>query len=168
MRRSPLFVIALAFALAASTLGCDSVERILDGQAAPLKEPELPNCSRVLTCCANLSSDRVIGPLVAPSCDVVVTPTDLAIARYQQAKNVILQNASTTQQTKDALLADLRQTSQSTLEPACRCLIDQTVGNISLDGYLSPIDCEIVPTTGTIPNGKTCDDLTGAILNPPE
>ena len=37
--------------------GCDSVERAFDGVAAPLKEPELPNCSKVLTCCANLSGD---------------------------------------------------------------------------------------------------------------
>jgi hypothetical protein len=162
MPRSLLISIVCAL----SAIGCDSVERVLDGVAAPLKEPELPNCSRVLTCCANLSGDRALGPLVASTCEVVTTPTDVAIVRYQQARKVILDNTTTTQQTKDELLTDLRQTSQATLEPACRCLIDQTVGNISLDGYLSPLDCEIVASTGTIPNGKTCDDLTGAILSP--
>ncbi|HRE92278.1 MAG TPA: hypothetical protein PK095_24395 [Myxococcota bacterium] len=145
---------------------CDSLERRLDGVAAPLKEPELPNCSRVLNCCANLGTDRLVGPLVDESCAAIATPTDLAILRYQEARALILNDRATSQQTKDQLLTELRQTSQGTLEPACRCLLDQTLGAVSLDGFLTPIDCEVFPQTGAIPTGKTCDELTGAIMSP--
>lgn len=152
----------LLFAVSA----CDSLERSLDGVAAPLKEPELPNCSRVLNCCANLGSDRLVGPIVDESCAAITTPTDLAIIRYQEARALILNDRATSQQTKDQLLTELRQTTQSSLEPACCCLLDQTVGAVSLDGFLTPIDCEIFPQTGAIPSGATCDDLTGAITDP--
>lgn len=157
---------ALVLALLLSHAACDSLERSLDGVAAPLKEPELPNCSRVLNCCTNLGTDRLVGPLVDESCAAITTPTDLAILRYQEARALILNDRATSQQTKDRLLAELRETSQSTLEPACRCLLDQTVGAVSLDGFLTPIDCEVFPQTGAIPSGQTCDDLTGAILSP--
>lgn len=146
--------------------GCDSVERAFDGVAAPLKEPELPNCSKVLTCCANLSGDSILGPLVADTCATIVSPTDLTITNYQAAKLRIQQNGATSEQTKAELLADLRETSQASVEPACRCFVEETVGNISLDGFLSPKDCEVVVTSGALPEGKTCGDVTDVILNP--
>jgi hypothetical protein len=158
--------VTVAIVSAGSMLGCDAFERAIDGKAAPFKEPELPNCSRVLNCCTNLSDDAAVSALAVPTCDVIATPTDTAIVQYQQAKAVILGNKTTTQAEKDALLKDLRETTQATLEPACRCLIDETLGNISLDGFLTPLDCEVVESTGSIPAGKTCDELTGAITGP--
>ena len=147
-------------------LGCDSLERSLDGNAAPLREADLPNCSKVLTCCANLTRDRVLGPYVADSCGTVVDPTNLAIDNYQAAKLRIERNGATSEQTKAQLIAELRTTTQETVEPACRCLVDETIGNISLNGFLSPKDCEVVVTSGALPAGKQCDDVTDVILNP--
>jgi hypothetical protein len=155
MKRLALFSLLL--------LGCDSLEKVIDGKAAPFKEPELPNCSRVLNCCANLSRSQSVGPTVTPVCEAIVSPTDLAITEYQDAKAIIKGNNATTQAEKDALLKDLRDTTIAAIEPACRCLIDETIGNISLDGYLAPLDCEVVESTGAIPSGKTCDELTSAI-----
>jgi len=148
--------------------GCDAVERSLDGVAAPLKEPELPNCSKVLTCCANLARDSVLGPLVAGSCDTIVAPTDLTISNYQAAKQRIEQNGATSAATKAELLTELRETTQETVEPACRCLVEETIGNLSLDGLLSPKDCEVDATSGALPAGKSCGDVTDVVLNPGE
>ena len=147
-------------------LGCDTLERSLDGTAAPLREPELPNCSKVLTCCANLSRDRVLGPYVADSCETVVGPTDLAIDNYQAAKLRIETNASISAESKAELTAELRETTQASLEPACGCLVAETVGNISLDGYLSPLDCELVAGARGLGEGQQCSDVTGNVLDP--
>ncbi len=152
--------------LLTSGLGCEAFRQSFDGIAAPLKEPELPNCSKVLTCCANLSTDSIVGPLVVDTCDTIVTPTDLTITNYQAAKLRIQQNGATSEQTKAQLIAELRTTTQETVEPACRCLVDETIGNISLNGFLSPKDCEVVVTSGALPAGKQCDDVTDVILNP--
>ena len=147
---------------------CDEVEESLQGKAAPLKEPDLPNCSRVLTCCANLSADSILGPLVADTCDTIVTPTDLTISNYQAAKLRIEQNGATSAETKSELLSELRTTTQAAVEPACRCLVEETVGNLSLDGLLSPKDCEVVTGSGTLPPGKQCSDVTDVVLDPAE
>jgi len=159
-------LVPLALSAFASLSGCEAVKQSLDGIAAPLKEPELPNCSKVLTCCANLTHDSIIGPLVASTCETIVSPTDLTITNYQAAKLRIEQNASTSAQTKAELIADLRSATQASVEPACRCFVDETIGNVSLDGFLSPKDCEVVLTSGALPAGKQCDDVTDVILNP--
>lgn len=157
----------LALVLSVAGTGCEAVRQSLDGIAAPLKEPELPNCSKVLTCCANLTRDSVLGPFVADTCETIVTPTDLTITNYQAAKLRIQQNTATSAQTKAQLIAELRVTTQETVEPACRCFVEETIGNVSLDGFLSPKDCEVVLTSGALPAGKQCDDVTDVILNPP-
>jgi len=158
--------LAIGMLMTGTAPGCEAVKESFDGVAAPLKEPELPNCSKVLTCCANLSSDSILGPFVASSCESIMSPTDLAITNYQATKLRIQQNTSTSAQTKAELIAELRTTTQETLEPACRCLVDETVGNVSLDGFLSPKDCEVVVTSGALPAGKQCDDVTDGVLNP--
>lgn len=151
---------------ALALLGCDSLEKSLDGKAAPLREAELPNCSKVLTCCANLMRDRVLGPYVADTCETVVDPTNLAIDNYQAAKLRIERNGSISAESKTELLADLRETTQASLEPACGCLVEETVGNISLDGYLSPLDCELVVGARGLAEGQQCSDVTGNVLDP--
>ena len=72
----------------------------------------------------------------------IVSPTDVTITNYQAAKLRIAQNASTSEQTKAELTAELRETTQATVEPACRCFVEETVGNVSLDGFLSPDERE--------------------------
>ena len=160
--RTPVLIAFVVLALG----GCEAVKQSLDGVAAPLKEPELPNCSKVLTCCANLTSDSVIGPLVASTCETIVSPTDLTITNYQAAKLRIQQNTTTSAQTQIDLLVELRTTTAGAVEPACRCFVEETIGNVSLDGLLSPKDCEVVITSGALPAGKQCDDVTDVILDP--
>ena len=139
--------VARLFALALAGLApaaCDALEESLDGRAAPLKVPELPNCSRVLTCCANLDRQPLVPSGIKQACTGIATPTDAVIAEYQDGKLLIQQNQSTSAETKASLLEDLRETTQGTMEPACRCLLEETVGNLSLDGILSPTDCEVI------------------------
>jgi len=147
--------------------GCDALEESLDGQAAPLKEPDLPNCSRVLTCCANLDRQSLVPSSIKDACSGIAVPTDAAIGEYQDSRRIIEQNQSTSAETKAELVAELRQTTQTTLEPACRCLLEETVGNLSLDGILSPKDCETITTSGNLPDGAQCQDVTDVITERP-
>lgn len=164
--KTPRWLATLAALVAPPLVGCDAFEKTIDGVAAPLKEPELPNCSRILTCCANLDSRVGMPQSVKDACGGIVTPTDTIIVQYQQSKLAIQQSASTSAEAKAQLLAELRTNTQATMEPACRCLLEETVGNISLDGFLSPLDCETITTSGALPDNQQCDDVTGVITNP--
>jgi len=146
--------------------GCDAVEESLQGQAAPLKEPELPNCSRVLTCCANLDARRLMPQSVRDACEGITTPTDRVITTYQQSRAEIAANQSTSAETKAQLTAELRTKTQGSMEPACRCLLEETVGLVSLDDFLSPADCETVTTSGALPDGATCDEIEKNVTDP--
>ncbi len=146
---------------------CDVLEERLDGKAAPLKEADLPNCSRVLTCCANLGASSLTSGAVQDSCEALVPATDTVITQYQVGRQKIEQDQATSAETKAQLLAELRQTTQGTMEPACRCLLEETVGKVSANNFLSPIDCETVTSSGALPDGKQCSDVTDAVLNPP-
>lgn len=147
-------------------VGCDAVEESLQGQAAPLKEPELPNCSRVLTCCANLDRRALMPQTVKDACDGLVPPTDTVIVQYQEGRAAIQANQNTSAETKAELLEDLRKSTQNTMEPACRCLLEQTVGLVSLDDFLAPADCETVAGSGQLVDGQQCSDVTDAVLHP--
>ncbi|MFO0745883.1 MAG: hypothetical protein U1F43_09445 [Myxococcota bacterium] len=157
-------------ALATWSLGalssCDALEQSLQGQAAPLKEPELPNCSRILTCCANLDARTLMPDSVKQACAGITTPTDSVIVQYQSSKATIQQSTTMTPQAKASALDELRRDTQATMEPACRCLLEETVGNVSLDDFLAPADCETVTTSGALPDNAKCDDVTGVITNP--
>ncbi|MCC6623319.1 MAG: hypothetical protein IT385_18820 [Deltaproteobacteria bacterium] len=155
-----------ALALTSST-SCDALEESIQGQAAPLKEPDLPNCSRIINCCSNLNRRVTIPQTIKDGCTSIATPTDTLIIEYQESREVIRTNGSTSAQTKAQLEAELRENTQATLEPACRCLLEQTVGNLSLDGLLAPADCETIPTSGQLPTGTTCDDATQIITSSP-
>lgn len=161
MRHLLLFASSL-FALSA----CDALEESLQGQAAPLKEPELPNCSRVLTCCTNLDGQRLVPTSIKDACESIAVPTDAVITEYQQSRAAIRGNTATSAETKAELETELRTRSQGTLEPACRCLLEETVGRLSLNNLLSPADCEVVTTSGALPQGKQCSDVTGAVTDP--
>jgi len=142
-----------------------TAEKSLQGTAAPLKEPELPNTSKLLTCCANLSARAETKAFVKDICPSLTTPTNKVIDSYVTLKKAINDDKviAAEQKTKD--LAALKATSQTNLEPASRCLIVETVGKVSLNGFLSPADCEQDNTVGALPAGKSCDDVKGAITN---
>lgn len=158
-----LLVTTCLVAPMAALSSCDALEESLDGVAAPLKEPELPNCSRVLTCCANLDRQTLMPDSVKQACDGLVTPTDTVIEQYKAGKLRIQQDQATSAETKADLLAELKKDTQTTMEPACRCLLEETVGLVSLDDFLAPKDCETVTTSGVLPEGAQCDDVTGVI-----
>lgn len=151
-----------------SALGCDSlvdsVDKKLQGTAAPLKEATLPNCSRILTCCANLTAGKATGPMVKDQCPKVVTPTTTAIDKYQAARKAIQDNTTLTAEAKANSLKELESKTVGTAEPACRCLLQETVGKIGTTAL--PADCETVTTTGALPQGKQCSDVTDEIMNP--
>jgi len=159
--------------LAAAALLClascetllDNAETKLQGKAAPLKEADLPNCSRILTCCANLSAGKATGPLVQESCAKINTPADTGIGKYQSAKIAIQADTSLNDEAKAKATAELRSKTVGTLEPGCRCLLEETLGKVSLDGFLTPADCETVTATGALPEGKKCSDVTDAVIN---
>jgi hypothetical protein len=150
--------------------GCEelveSTKTALDGKETPLKEAELPNTSRLLNCCTNLMGRTSTKSFVADLCPNVQSGVGTVLNNYLAAKAEINNNQNLTAEAKTTALAELKTTSQSTLEPAAKCLLDQTIGKISLDGFLSPKDCEVIATTGALPQGKTCDDMTSAILSP--
>ncbi|GEM_PF-2398697 len=143
----------------------DTAEKVIDGQAAPLKENDLPNCSRMLTCCANVRKKVGMPQAVLDACDKLEPAVDKVINAYQSSQQTIANNKSTTPETKQSLSKQLREKTQGTLEPGCRCLLDETLGKVSLDGFLTPIDCEAVKESGALPMGKECTDVTSAVTN---
>lgn len=162
-----MVLMSLFFTIALS--GCHELaataEKSLQGTAAPLKEPELPNTSKLLACCANLSTRVETKDFVKNVCPNLTTQTNKVIDSYVSLKKAINDDKviSAEQKTKD--LAALKATSQTNLEPASRCLIVETVGKVSLNGFLSPADCEQDNAVGALPAGKSCDDVKGAIMD---
>jgi hypothetical protein len=141
-----------------------SAEQTLQGTAAPLKEADLPNTSRMLNCCANLTNRTETKSFVESTCATITPQIGIVIAKYQLGKQAIQNDTVLNAQAKAQSLAELKQTSQQTLEPAARCLLQETIGKVSLNGFLSPADCEAVTTVGTLPDGKQCSEVTDAIL----
>jgi hypothetical protein len=164
--------LVLSLSLMALTLslfvGCEalvaSAEQSLQGTAAPLKEADLPNTSRMLNCCANLTNRSETKSFVESTCATITPQIGIVIAKYQQGKKTIQDDTVLNAQAKTDSLNQLKKTSQETLEPAARCLLQETIGKISLNGFLSPADCEAMTSTGALPVGKQCSDVTDAIL----
>ncbi len=155
---------AAGFALVALG-GCEelvnSTEKTLQGTAAPLKEKELPNTSKMLTCCNNLMAKTSTKGLVESVCTPMTPQVIKVLDTYQAAKANINGNANLTADAKAKALAELKTTSQTSLEPAARCLLTETIGK--LGSYVLPADCEADLTIGALPQGKTCDDAKTAI-----
>ncbi len=159
-------VATLLFALiAAASGGCqsliDSAEKKIDGTATAAKEPELPNTSKMLNCCNNLSSRSETKGLVADICPPMSPKVTLVIDQYQLGKKKINDDMNLTSEAKTKSLAELKKTTQESLEPAARCLLQETIGK--LGKVLIPKDCEADTTVGALPPGKQCSDVTGAI-----
>ncbi len=165
MKFTPLLGASIVVALAAFAPACqsliDNAENKLDGVAAPLKEPELPNTSKMLTCCANLSGRNETSGLVKDVCPPMSPKVTLVLDQYIAAKKFINDNKTSTAEIKTKALADLKSESQGTLEPAARCLLTETIGK--LGKLLIPKDCEADSTVGALPPGKQCSDVKSAI-----
>lgn len=164
---SPAAALA-TFALIATSLaasGCEelvtSTEKTLQGTAAPLKEPELVNTSKMLTCCNNLMAKASTKGLVESVCTPMTPQVTKVIDTYQTAKKDISANANLTAEAKTQALTELKTKTQSTLEPAAFCLLKETIGKLGT--YVLPADCEGDAKAGALPQGKTCDDAKTAI-----
>lgn len=153
--------------LAGSTLACDEikdrVEDSLNGEAAPLKEADLPNCSKVINCCANIESRGLSDSVTAACNDQLVPAVNGVIDTYQSAK-AELQDVESVD--NEEALAELTSNTQETAEPACRCFLEETVGTINTETIdLLPVDCEVDTSTGALSDGQMCsevvDSLTG-------
>ncbi len=153
--------VLVALALAGCQSLVDSAEKTLDGKPLALKEAELPNTSKMLNCCTNLSSRSETKGLVADICPSMSPKVTLVIDQYQLGKQKINDDKNMTAEAKTKSLTELKNTTQGSLEPAARCLLQETIGK--LGKVLIPADCEADTTIGGLPPGKQCSDVTGAI-----
>ncbi len=149
----------------AALLGCQSVlndaAKAIDGTPLALKEPELPNTSKMLNCCTNLMGKSLTKGLVSEACTPMTPQVTKVIDTYQAAKKDINANTNLSAQSKTQALAELKTKTQGTLEPAARCLLTETIGKLGNNAI--PKDCEADTTIGALPQGKTCDDVKTAI-----
>lgn len=171
LSHSRLGALASALLSLGAVSGCEelveSTKTALDGKETALKEPELPNTSRLLNCCNNLMARTSTKSFVEPICPQIQTGVATVLDNYLAAKAEINANQSLNAEAKAKALAEVKANSQAALEPAAKCLLDQTIGKVSLDGFLSPKDCEVIAgDTTKLPDGKTCDDVTSEITNP--
>ena len=153
--------------LAGGAFACDdikdSIEESLNGEATPLKEADLPNCSKVINCCANIESRGLSDTVTAACNDQLVPAVNGVIDTYQSAK-AELQDVEAVDNEEG--LAELKSNTQETAEPACRCFLEETVGAINTESIdLFPVDCEVDTSTGALSDGQMCsevvDSLTG-------
>ena len=140
-------ILLFALGLTMSLVGC---EQILDGEESALAEPDLPNCSRIITCCESLEGNGL-----APSeCqDVFIPAVETVIDNYQLAQSRISADAEAS--------GALRDETQGLVEPGCRCFLEETVGQIG--DFLLPIDCESDKSVGDLEGGE-CSDATDGLL----
>lgn len=133
--------------------GCDELEEAIQGEAAPLRENDLPNCSRIITCCNNELFQSVAPEAALTQCTTTFVPaTGAVIDTYQETRDQIQRGLSESGESVD----ELRTRTQDTFEPGCRCFLEETVGQIG-DTAL-PADCEVVPTSGALDGGAMCSD----------
>ncbi len=144
--------------------GCDGAEDLVDDalgrEATAPKEAELPQCSQIVNCCASLQSDPVFKDItpedVKTSCNDVFTPgANSVIDAYQTGRDGLNGQAN-----KDRF----RDESTTRIEPACTCLLQETVAKIP-DTINHP-DCEL-----KVPEVAECsmavDTLGDYAANPP-
>ncbi len=164
-----LSLLALLLAAFAPLSACDLFEEVaeqtIQGEAAPLAEADMPNCSRVINCCSKLKTYSFTPQEVLDACDDQLSPaSDTLIQSYQDLRDGIEADTTLDASTKADLLAELQLNYQNKVEPGCRCFLEETVGAVSFDGVLSPLDCEIVEDVGALTPPATCSDATDLLI----
>lgn len=162
LRHTRPILIGATLALALPLAGCDAAETIIQGQPEPLREPDLPNCSRIVNCCTNLSESKITGGLVSGFCEDLSPAVEDVIATYSDTRDDIIKG-NTNGRAEQESVETWREFGQDTYEPACRCLLEETIAKVSLDGVLTPADCEVINTSGGLESGQVCDDVTSVI-----
>ncbi len=155
-----MLMLGLLCASATMSLGCDELKEVIDGEAAPLKENDLPNCSRVITCCNNTLLQSVAPGSVNDVCSGSFVPAaNGVIETYQSARDEIQNGLNDDGQT----IEELRTATQDTFEPGCRCFLEETIGALGDDQL--PLDCESIKDSGALDDGAMCSDATDALLD---
>lgn len=144
----------------------DAIEDSLDGEAAALAEADLPNCSRVINCCANLKGRDFTPDEINTECDETFKPSaNSIITNYQDARDAIDADSTVNAEGKSTLKDTLKSNTQERIEPACRCFLEETVGQAG--NFALPADCEAVPDENTIMCSEAEATLLDAVDNPP-
>jgi len=140
----------------------DELEETLDGEATMLKEVDLPNCSKVITCCDALEARGIAEEVVAACKGQFKPAANLVIDNYRTAQQSITDMLEDTAEALD----DLKDTTQGSFEPGCRCFLEESVGQVNTGSIdLLPVDCEINTSTGELSGGLMCSDATDSLLN---
>lgn len=165
-----LGALALCIITASLSVACDEIkdqvtmqiEDTLNGEESPLRELDLPNCSKVITCCDKLK-ERGYSDEVSSLCEEQFQPAvDLAIDSYQTARDALTDNA----EEQEEALNELRSRTQLSFEPGCRCFLEETIGAINTDAVdLLPLDCEVEESSGALEEGAMCSDATSSLLS---
>lgn len=141
----------------------EAIEDTINGEAAELAEADLPNCSKVINCCANIEA-RGISDEISEACNEQFKPaTQAVIDNYQTSKMRITESLEGDAQTEG--LSTLTEETQEIFEPGCRCFLEETAGQLengTID--LIPQDCEFDSTTGALDGDLMCSDATDALL----
>jgi hypothetical protein len=128
-----LVLTAMAF------IGCGVVEDIVDGEETALLEPDLPNCSKIINCCANLETNSLVPDAIKMECADTFSPAaSRVISTYQDARGQVDADSDAARELYDE--------TRSTVEPGCRCFLEETVGTV--DDTLLPLDCEADTSVG--------------------
>ena len=152
MKRTLVFATILWGSLA--LLACDAAEQILDGEESALREPDLPNCSKILTCCAALKARDISSDIDMECDDTFIPSVNSVIDAYQDTKSQL--DPST------EAYENLYDETRSTVEPGCRCFLEQTVGQVS--DVLLPVDCEVDTSVGQT-GADQCDGAINDLTN---
>lgn len=142
------------------------VDDVIGDDEAELSETELPNCSRVVTCCARLGENiyaTVVPDSVEEECTGTLSPAvTTVIDEYQRERSAIDNRTELSEAERADLKEDLREEWQDRVEPGCRCFLEETVGQIA--DLVVPTDCEYFESVGALEPPAECSDATDALL----
>ena len=144
----------------------EKLEETLNGEASPLAEADLPNCSKIITCCQNLESRGLTFGETAEACEMKFKPAaQLVIDNYQSAKAEFGEPEAIEDEMREMGLAELKTNTQELFEPGCRCFLEETIGQLNTDTLnLLPLDCEVNTSTGALSEGLMCSSATESLL----
>lgn len=160
-----ILLIPLTAAALLAPTGCnkDAVENLINDEAAPLAEEDLPNCSRVVNCCDYLAANDLTPDTINQECTETYKPSaNTVITNYKDARSAIDDNPDfTTDEGRTEAKTALKDQTQGTFETGCRCFLDETVGQVGT--FALPLDCEFFADVGD--QNLSCDDATTTLVD---
>lgn len=142
-----------AICLAMSLTGCEVAKEIIEGEEAPLKEADLPNCSKVINCCNNGLIQGLSEDVDMACADQLVPASSTVIDNYQAAQAELEPGSAASE--------ELRATTQGSAEAGCRCFLEQTIGTLDVP---IPLDCQSDTSVGSV-EADMCDGAVDELVN---